>query len=157
MLTSKKISNNHNWEQNLVFGFVVRRCFSPVCGLGWRIHFIRNFSDVWSVSLITSQSEFHDLCNRIREAGVVAFDTEFFSESYFRPKLGLLQFAVDGDIVGVDPFQVDDLSEWWKIMIDEIIAREERVLGKEGTDGWRQLWLTARPSRRRCGARWRST
>ena len=23
----------------------------------------------------------------------------------------------------------------WKIMIDEIIAREERVLGKEGTDG----------------------
>lgn len=72
------------------------------------------------VSLITSQSEFDDLCNRMRAAGIVAFDTEFVSESYYRPKLCLLQFGFDGEMHGVDPFEVSDLSAWWEIMIDDV-------------------------------------
>lgn len=71
------------------------------------------------MTLIVDQSAFHQLCDRIRSAGAVAFDTEFVSESYFRPRLCLLQFALpSGDCFGVDPFSVHDLTRWWEIMTD---------------------------------------
>ncbi|WP_092051009.1 ribonuclease D [Planctomicrobium piriforme] len=72
------------------------------------------------MSLITTQSDFQDLCDQIRTAGLVAFDTEFVSETFYRPRLCLLQFSLaNGACFGVDPFLVDDLSEWWEIMTDE--------------------------------------
>ncbi|TWT47964.1 Ribonuclease D [Thalassoglobus neptunius] len=71
------------------------------------------------MSLLTSQPEFERLCERIRKAGLVAFDTEFVSESYYRPKLCLLQFAVDDVICAVDPLRVDNLTSWWDIMVDD--------------------------------------
>lgn len=71
------------------------------------------------MSLITQQSEFDHLCQRISAAGIVAFDTEFVSESYYRPRLCLLQFAFADEIVAVDPFEVSDLSRWWEIMADD--------------------------------------
>lgn len=55
----------------------------------------------------------------MQAAGVVAFDTEFVSESYYRPRLCLLQFGFDDEVVGVDPFEVADLSKWWEIMCDD--------------------------------------
>ncbi|MCA8999259.1 MAG: HRDC domain-containing protein, partial [Planctomycetaceae bacterium] len=70
------------------------------------------------MTLITSQIEFDSLCQRIRNAGIVAFDTEFVSESYHRPRLCLLQFGVDGETLAVDPFAVDNLHPWWELMVD---------------------------------------
>ena len=70
------------------------------------------------MSLITNQSEFDQLCERIVASGQVAFDTEFVSESYYRPCLCLLQFGFADEIVAVDPLLVSDLFKWWEIMID---------------------------------------
>ncbi|MBI1310604.1 ribonuclease D [bacterium] len=67
--------------------------------------------------LVTSQSEFDDFCTHVREAGAVAFDTEFISENTYRPQLCLAQFATREACVAVDPFEVD-LTEWWDIMVD---------------------------------------
>lgn len=72
-----------------------------------------------TVDLISHPEEFADLCNHIRESGVVAFDTEFVSESTYRPELGLLQFATDTRSAAVDPLAVGDLSAWWDIMADD--------------------------------------
>jgi ribonuclease D len=69
--------------------------------------------------LIEDQAEFDALCEHIREAGEVAFDTEFVSEFTYRPELGLLQFATRQQAVAVDPYQVRDLSAWWRIMSDD--------------------------------------
>lgn len=69
--------------------------------------------------LIASQSDLEDLCDHIRAAGRVAFDTEFVSEHTFRPELCLLQFATTDRCVGVDPFEVESLQPWWDIMADE--------------------------------------
>src|SRR6218665_203013 len=69
--------------------------------------------------LITEQSEFDEFCTRIREAGIVGFDTEFVSEFYFQPKLCLLQFALPDESCLVDPFEVEDLTAWWDIMADD--------------------------------------
>jgi ribonuclease D len=66
--------------------------------------------------LITDQRRFEDLCEHIRETGEVAFDTEFLSEHTYRPELCLLQFATRERSAAVDPFQVRDLSSWWKLM-----------------------------------------
>lgn len=70
-------------------------------------------------SLISHHEDFVELCDHIRKAGVVAFDTEFVSESTYRPELGLLQFATDERSVAVDPLAIGDLSLWWEIMSDD--------------------------------------
>jgi len=69
--------------------------------------------------LVVDQQEFEDLCNHFREAGIVAFDTEFVSESTFQPDLCLLQFATNEQSAGVDPFELDSLESWWEIMADD--------------------------------------
>ncbi|WP_437186880.1 ribonuclease D [Planctomicrobium sp. SH668] len=72
------------------------------------------------MTLIATQSEFDHLCQRIRDAGLVSFDTEFISEFYFRPRLCLLQFALpDSESFAVDPFEIPDLTQWWDIMTDD--------------------------------------
>lgn len=66
--------------------------------------------------LITDPTDFHELCDHIRQAGVVAFDTEFLSEFTYRPQLCLLQFATPDRAALVDPLEIDDLSVWWDLM-----------------------------------------
>lgn len=70
-------------------------------------------------NLIAHQEDFDELCEHIRQSGLVAFDTEFVSENTYRPELGLLQFATKDRSVAVDPLAVTDLSPWWEIMADD--------------------------------------
>ena len=70
-------------------------------------------------TLISHHEDFLELCDHIRESEVVAFDTEFVSESTYRPALGLLQFATKSRSVAVDPLEIEDLSAWWEIMADK--------------------------------------
>ncbi len=72
--------------------------------------------------LITDQTGFEELCQHIRQAGEVAFDTEFLSEHTYRPELCLLQFATRERSAAVDPYEVRDLSSWWKLMASPDIA-----------------------------------
>lgn len=69
--------------------------------------------------LITKQADFDDLCRHLAASKLVTFDTEFVSESHYRPRLCLLQFGTAERIEAVDPFEVDDLSAWWELMIDD--------------------------------------
>ena len=71
-----------------------------------------------SNGLISDQAEFDKLCAHIRESGIVAFDTEFISESTYRPQLCLVQLATRDRCVAVDPFELD-LTRWWEIMLDD--------------------------------------
>ncbi len=70
-------------------------------------------------TVIGTDEEFLNLCEHIREAGLVGFDTEFVSDSTFRPALGLLQFATRERAVAVDPLAINDLNPWWEIMADD--------------------------------------
>ena len=75
-----------------------------------------------SQGLVTSQEEFAAVCDEIRTAGIVAMDTEFVSEGCYRPELCLLQLAVPGREIVVDPLAVPDLSDWWQIMADDEVT-----------------------------------
>lgn len=70
-------------------------------------------------SIITSHEDFLDLCDHIRQIGLVAFDSEFVSDIGYRPQLGLLQFATAERCVAVDPVEVPILTSWWDIMADD--------------------------------------
>jgi len=70
-------------------------------------------------TVLGTDEEFQDLCEHIREAGLVGFDTEFVSDSTFRPALGLLQFATRERAVAVDPLAIKDLNPWWELMADD--------------------------------------
>ncbi len=72
-----------------------------------------------ATELIATQAEFLELCESIRSAGIVAFDTEFVSEYTYLPELGLLQYATPELAAAVDPLAVEDLTPWWEIMADE--------------------------------------
>ena len=72
--------------------------------------------------LVTTASELRSVCSAIREAGIVAMDTEFVSENTYRPELCLLQLALPGDVLAIDPFEIADLSDWWEIMADDQVT-----------------------------------
>lgn len=76
-------------------------------------------SGTTSSLLIDDQAQFDELCEHIRAAGVVAYDTEFVSEHTYLPELCLLQLATPERAVAVDPYRVPDLSAWWNILADE--------------------------------------
>lgn len=69
--------------------------------------------------IITYQEDFLDLCQHIRECGLVAFDTEFVSDAGYRSELGLLQFATKEQCIAVDPLAVGSIAAWWEIMADD--------------------------------------
>lgn len=69
--------------------------------------------------LIEHHSDFLELCEHIREAGLVAFDTEFVSDAGYRSELGLLQFATRERCAAVDPLAIPSLGAWWDLMIDD--------------------------------------
>ena len=70
-------------------------------------------------TVIGTDQEFNELCEHIRECGLVGFDTEFVSDSTYRPVLGLLQFATRERAVAVDPLSIRDLKPWWQLMADD--------------------------------------
>jgi ribonuclease D len=62
---------------------------------------------------------FWSCASSIREAGLVAFDTEFVSDAGYRSELGLLQFATRERSAAVDPLAIPSLGAWWDLMIDD--------------------------------------
>ena len=72
-----------------------------------------------NASIISCQEDFLDLCDHIKKCGIVSFDSEFISDTGYRPQLGLLQFATPERCVAVDPLEVNSLSPWWDIMADD--------------------------------------
>lgn len=72
-----------------------------------------------NASIIAYQDDFLELCEHIRACGIVSFDSEFISDTGYRPQLGLLQFATPEQCVAVDPIAIPSLSAWWDIMADD--------------------------------------
>lgn len=72
-----------------------------------------------NASIISYQEDFLELCDHIKQCGIVSFDSEFISDIGYRPQLGLLQFATPERCVAVDPLTIPSLSAWWDLMVDD--------------------------------------
>lgn len=57
-----------------------------------------------------------DLCQRLADRPIIAFDTEFVSEDRYRPQLCLIQVAA-GDILAViDPLKINHTQPFWDLL-----------------------------------------
>ena len=55
-----------------------------------------------------------DFCDRLVDSEVVAFDTEFVSETTYRPQLCLIQVATDdGLLATIDPLELSETRVFW--------------------------------------------
>jgi ribonuclease D len=73
--------------------------------------------------LIDDDKRFADLVGRCREAGLVAFDTEFIRERRYRPLLCLVQIALPSEATAVDPFAIDDLTPLVDLLADPAVRK----------------------------------
>lgn len=62
---------------------------------------------------ITTNEGLAKLCDEIRQAKRVGFDTEFVSEDTFRPELCLVQVVTEQGMSVVDPQEISDLDPFW--------------------------------------------
>ncbi|QDU87661.1 Ribonuclease D [Pirellulimonas nuda] len=67
---------------------------------------------------INSPAQLAELCERLSSAKRIGFDTEFVSEDTFRPELCLVQVAADGLLAVIDPYEVGDLTPFWRLLAD---------------------------------------
>jgi ribonuclease D len=84
-----------------------------------------------------------DLARRAREAGRLGIDTEFMPEGRYKPLLCLVQVAVDGDVVVLDPLtDMDDPSPLADVFADPAV---EVVLhaGRQDVAILRREWRTS--------------
>lgn len=89
--------------------------------------------------VITKQPHLLALCERLRAARRIAFDTEFVSEHTYRPQLCLVQVATEREAVCVDPLAELDLTPLWDVLTapeHEVVvhaARQEFLFVHEAT------------------------
>lgn len=67
---------------------------------------------------VTDRARFLEICGRIRESRIFAWDTEFIQDRTYWPRLCLVQIAVAGTEAAIDPFQVGDLGPLWEAVTD---------------------------------------
>lgn len=68
--------------------------------------------------LIKTDAALAEFCEQLRQAPEIVFDTEFVAEFTYRPQLCLIQVATR-DLLGViDPFEVDDISIFWRTLAE---------------------------------------
>ena len=66
-----------------------------------------------SYEMITTSERLHEYLEDHRECPLVGFDTEFVSEDTYRPELSLIQVIADQEIALIDPYAIEDLSDFW--------------------------------------------
>lgn len=68
--------------------------------------------------IITTQTELEQLCADLAGAESIAFDTEFVSEHTYRPTLCLVQVAAARRLAVIDPFDLQDITPFWKLLAE---------------------------------------
>ena len=67
---------------------------------------------------ITTDQGLVDFCEEVRGCEFIGFDTEFVSESRYRPQLCLVQVAADGRYAIIDTLAVKDISLFWELLVE---------------------------------------
>lgn len=67
---------------------------------------------------ITTDQGLVDFCEAVRGCDFIGFDTEFVSESRYRPQLCLVQVAADGRYAIIDTLAVKNISVFWELLVE---------------------------------------
>lgn len=69
--------------------------------------------------LISTCSQLARFCERAQRAPTIGFDTEFVSEDRYRPELCLVQAAIPGELVIIDPLAIGSMQPFWQLVTSE--------------------------------------
>lgn len=94
--------------------------------------------DAPPIETITTQGELDRNCAAWREAGTLAFDTEFIRDDTFDAILCLVQVAASGKVTLIDPTTGIDIQPFWRLVADPQVLKIVHA-GKEDFE----LCLTA--------------
>ena len=72
--------------------------------------------------MVGSPEELEDVAQEIRNAGLVAYDTEFIGEETYHPRICLVQLATTDMIAIVDPFVIENLDPIWEVLADQSVT-----------------------------------
>jgi ribonuclease D len=65
---------------------------------------------------ITTDGQLRQYCEELAQCKSIAFDTEFVSESTYRPVLCLVQVAADDQLAAIDALAIDDMNPFWEVL-----------------------------------------
>ena len=68
--------------------------------------------------VVSTESRFRELVDRLSAQPFVAFDTEFVSEHTYRSQLCLLQVAAPGVLAAIDTLEVEDIDPFWRLLAE---------------------------------------
>lgn len=71
--------------------------------------------------MITRSEDLQALCERASRARTFALDTEFQRERRYSPELQLVQVAIPGEVVLIDPLEINDLGPLWSLVADPTV------------------------------------
>ena len=66
---------------------------------------------------IKTRQQLAEFCKRSVSSRFIGFDTEFVSENRYRPELCLLQVATDEEFAIIDTLAIDDISDFWNLLV----------------------------------------
>ncbi len=72
---------------------------------------------------VTTQREFEDLIGHVRAQGVLCYDSEFIGESFYRPRLCLVQIGTARQVAVVDALAGLDLAALWELLADATVLK----------------------------------
>ncbi|MEE4185505.1 MAG: ribonuclease D [Gammaproteobacteria bacterium] len=87
--------------------------------------------------LLVNQPEIDKACDEIEASPSLAIDTEFVRTRTYAPQLGLVQIAVNGLKLCVDPLSDADMSRMWALLYDP----ERSVILHSGKQDMEVLWF----------------
>ncbi len=68
---------------------------------------------------ISTDAELRQICDELRKADILSFDTEFVSEHTYRSELCLVQVATREQQFLIDPLAVRDMTPFWETLAEE--------------------------------------
>lgn len=69
-------------------------------------------------AFVTDQQTLESYCQRWRDAGLLAFDTEFIRDETYDAALCLIQVSSNGQVVLIDPVADVDVTPFWELISD---------------------------------------
>ena len=67
---------------------------------------------------LTTDGELQEFCGHLTACPWIALDTEFVSESRYRPELCLIQVSTPERLVLIDSIEISDVQPFWQAVVD---------------------------------------
>ena len=73
--------------------------------------------------MVATSEDLAEVIQEVKDAGIVAYDTEFIGEETYHPRICLVQLATREFVAIIDPFAIEDLTPVWELLSDPSVEK----------------------------------